>query len=156
MKNNIYVETQSFWSRWFSIIFLLVIGFFAYQIMSSEAKWGWSQSMVLLIPGILIVYFVLARLHTVMDSTGIYVDFKPFLRRKKWSWHEVAHVQIRKYTFLDYGGWGYRKGTYGTGYTVQGYYGIQIHLKDGEKILVGTQRPDEVQQFLDHIQHEQV
>lgn len=155
MKNSTYIETQSFWSRWFTIIFLMLVGFFAYQFSLVE-KWRWDHVLVLLIPGVLIVYLVFVRLHTILDSTGIYVDFKPFLRRKKWSWDDVDHVQIIKYSFLDYGGWGYRNGTYGTGYTVQGYYGFQVHFKDGKKILVGTQRPEEVQEFLNNRMHDQI
>jgi len=155
MNNKTYVETQSFWSRWFTIIFLILAGLLVYNFAVAE-KWRWDQFIVLLIPGTLLIYFVYVRLYTILDSTGIYVDFKPFLRRKKWSWDEVQHIQIIKYGFLDYGGWGYRDGTYGKGYTVQGYYGFQIHFKDGSKVLIGTQRPEEVQQFLDQIKHEQL
>ncbi len=155
MKNNKYVEVQSFWSRWFILLILLLLGVGIYGAVR-EKEWGAEPIIGLSILFITIIFFIFIRLRTTVDSTGITVDFKPFLWNKLWSWDKIAAVQIKKYSLLDYGGWGYRIGPNGTAYTVQGKYGVQIQFKNGDKILVGTQKPEEIQQFLDHIRHEQI
>ncbi|MCL7988839.1 hypothetical protein M8998_12890 [Sphingobacterium sp. lm-10] len=155
MENNRYVETQSFWSRWFFVLFLLLVGVGVFGALR-EKEWGSEPIIGLSILFLTVVFFAFVRLRTSVDSTGIMVDFKPFLWRKLWTWDKIADVQIKKYTLLDYGGWGYRIGPQGTAYTVQGKYGFQIQFKDGSKVLVGTQKPEEIQQFLDNRRHEQI
>ncbi len=155
MKNKTYVETQSFWSRWLIVVFLLFIALGIYGTIRDN-EWESDKIIGLSILVLIIAFFTFIRLHTSVDSTGIMVDFKPFLWRKVWAWDKIEDVQIQKYSLLDYGGWGYRIGPKGTAYTVKGKYGLQIHFKDGSKVLVGTQRPEEVQQFLDQIKHEQL
>ena len=46
---------------------------------------------------------------------------------------------------MDFGGWGYRvswKGK-GTALNVKGNKGIELILKNGKKITIGTQKPEE-------------
>ena len=51
----------------------------------------------------------------------------------------------------EYGGWGYRTSfgkKKGSAYNVKGDKGIQIELKTGKKLLIGTQKEDEAQQVI--------
>ena len=52
---------------------------------------------------------------------------------------------------MDYGGWGIKYGLKGLAYNISGNFGIQLELKSGSKILIGTQKPDEVKKLLDEI-----
>ena len=45
---------------------------------------------------------------------------------------------------LEYGGWGYRWGRGGRAYNIRGNRGVQLVLQDGQRILLGSQRPEEL------------
>jgi hypothetical protein len=88
--------------------------------------------------------FLAARLDTVVDAGGISVRFRPFhWRPRRWSFAEIAHIEARSYSpVFEYGGWGIRLGPAGQAYNVRGSRGVQIALRSGARILIGTQRPD--------------
>jgi hypothetical protein len=44
----------------------------------------------------------------------------------------------------DYGGWGIRYGRGGKAYNVSGNRGVMLELSDGQKLLIGSQRPEEL------------
>ena len=43
---------------------------------------------------------------------------------------------------LDYGGWGIRFGRGGRAYSMVGDQGVQLVMRDGSRILIGSQRPE--------------
>ena len=92
-------------------------------------------------------------LTTQIRSDGIYVRFSPVRPSfVKFSWNDIEDVYLRNYDALsEYFGWGYRIGPNGIGYIVAGNVGIQIILKNGNKVLVTTQRPHEVKEVLQKI-----
>ena len=55
----------------------------------------------------------------------------------------------------EYGGWGIRTISLkkNIAYTISGDKGLQIELKDGKKILLGTQNPEEVEKIVSQITH---
>lgn len=81
---------------------------------------------------------------------GIVVCCLPlrFLKRRI-AWDEIERIYARTYRpLLEYGGWGIRRGKSGTAYNMRGNQGIQIELRNGRKILIGTQQPEA---FLDAV-----
>ena len=66
---------------------------------------------------------------------------------------DIARIYTRKYDPMEeFGGWGVKWGMSGGRnnmcYTTRGDMGIQIELKDGRKILIGTQKPQEWENLL--------
>lgn len=58
---------------------------------------------------------------------------------------------VRTYSPIrEYGGWGFRQalGEKGKAYNVKGNKGIQIQLKTGKNILIGTQKEKDAQQVI--------
>lgn len=55
---------------------------------------------------------------------------------------------MRTYTFADFGGWGYRLGKWGKAYSTKGEHGVQLIMKDGSQLMIGTQKPEEVQKII--------
>ncbi|MCU7549386.1 hypothetical protein OCK74_09690 [Chitinophagaceae bacterium LB-8] len=99
--------------------------------------------------------FLERKLVTQIRSDGIYVRYPPFLPLTKYKWDSVQHLHIRKYDVIsEYGSYGIRYSTIGSGtaYTVSGDIGIQIVFKNGAKLLIGTQRPDEVTNVLKELE----
>lgn len=82
------------------------------------------------------------RLSTRIDEMGITMHFFPFVKRK-WSWAEVKSAEVLDYGFV--GGWGIRLWTsYGTVYNIRGSKGLALKLANGKKVLIGTQKPEEM------------
>ena len=49
----------------------------------------------------------------------------------------------------DYGGWGIKEGPKGKALIVKGNKGLQLFLKSGEKLLIGTQKHKAMQSYLE-------
>jgi hypothetical protein len=95
------------------------------------------------------IFFWQMRLVTRVTSAGIYVRFIPFhFKEQFYPWDSIESAQVRTYDSLfEYGGWGIKYGFSGQGkvYNVSGDQGLQLVFKSGEKILIGTHKPEEIQ-----------
>ena len=80
---------------------------------------------------------------TEIHPDGILVYCKPFrFLRRKFQWGAIDRMYARTYSPLaDYGGWGIRRGKSGLAYNMRGRQGVQLELKDGPNVLIGTQMP---------------
>lgn len=96
---------------------------------------------------ILFVYlFSKLNLHTEVSGEGIRVGFPPLFRRTI-RWDEISRAYIRKYnSLLEFGGWGIRFGWGSSAYNVSGNMGLQLELKNGRKLLIGTRMPVELEE----------
>jgi hypothetical protein len=57
----------------------------------------------------------------------------------------VAEAEVREYSALrEFGGWGIRVGRSGKAYSAYGTQGVQLWLKDDSRILIGSQRTEEL------------
>jgi hypothetical protein len=80
-----------------------------------------------------------------IDQDGIHYRFFPLISRVKMiAKEEIDHYEIREFRAKrEYGGRGVRFGFFnkrGRAYIVSGNTGLQIYLKNGKKVLFGTQR----------------
>ena len=96
------------------------------------------------------VVFLRSKLETTINSDGVYVRYSPFnLRYKFFDWNDISKAYIREYRAIkEFGGTGIRVRLKGKAYIVSGNYGLQLELKNGKKILIGTQYPDEIENEL--------
>jgi hypothetical protein len=84
------------------------------------------------------------RLEVEVQEDGLLIRFVPFVRRKVL-WSDLKSFAAREYNPLrDYGGWGIRYGGKGKALNVSGNRGVQLELKNGERLLIGSQRADEL------------
>lgn len=89
------------------------------------------------------------RLITQVRTDGIYVRYAPLQPGfAYYGWSDIREVYLRRFSPFEYGGWGLRIGPYGGGYIVPGEWGIQLVLHDGKKVLITTNRPEEVTEVL--------
>jgi hypothetical protein len=90
--------------------------------------------------------FIVAALITEVRTDALYLRFSPFL----FSWVRIAPESIRIATagsynpLLDYGGWGIKQGRAGKAYNVSGNQGVQLELRDGKKLMIGSQHAVEL------------
>jgi len=98
---------------------------------------------------IVLVYIFIALCHltVVIDENGVAYQLFPFqINLKRVPWKNLEKAYTRKYLpITEYGGWGYRIGLKGKAINIRGNHGIQLMLKSGKKLLLGTQRPEEAQ-----------
>ena len=106
--------------------------------------------MTILIAAV-IVLISFTQLHTEIGDEGIAYRMQPFHRTwRRIPWEEIERAYVREYKPLrEFGGWGVRIGVNGKAYNVKGNQGLQIELISGQKILLGTQRPEALQEVLD-------
>jgi len=57
----------------------------------------------------------------------------------------VVRAYPRTYNaLLEYGGWGIRVGRDGRAFNMRGGLGVQLVLRSGQRVLIGSQRPEEL------------
>ena len=76
---------------------------------------------------------------------------------KTIGWSEINSAIIRNYDPIgDYGGWGIKGGLLwgkkGKSVTISGDIGIQLKLKNGKLLLIGTQKKTEASKVLENYQ----
>ncbi|MEI7662056.1 MAG: hypothetical protein WCK34_07660 [Bacteroidota bacterium] len=106
--------------------------------------------IVLLLFILLFLLLGFSKLTTLIDESGICFRFFPFqFKYKKIKWEMIAAISVVSCNPLrEFGGWGIRRNKNGKAYNVSGDKGLQIRLKSGGTILIGTQNPRALNDFL--------
>ncbi|MBU0513799.1 MAG: hypothetical protein KJ621_03400, partial [Proteobacteria bacterium] len=89
-------------------------------------------------------------LRVTVDRTHLRIRFFP-LAKREIPVDMIARHEPRTYAPIrEYGGWGVRWGfgRRGMAYNVSGSRGVQIELADGKRILIGSQRPEDLDRAL--------
>lgn len=113
------------------------------------------QVVTALFPLGVTIFFLLSRLSLEIDEAGISYKYWPVHRKglKYIPWDNVKYIYARKVKPVkEYGGWGIRyTQKRGAAYILSGNYGLQIHLKTGEAILIGVKDPKKLIAYLDKL-----
>ena len=111
-------------------------------------------TIVILLFSIAIIF--LFKLKTRIDEKGIHYQFFPLhFSVKTIYWHQISKAYVRSYKPIsEFGGWGLRGGFfYNKGkekaINVSGDIGIQLQLKNGEKLLIGTNNKENAKRVLE-------
>jgi hypothetical protein len=159
----LFSEEQQFRQPWLWIVFIVAIapvpiitGYGVYRQIVQGEQWGNRPTsdaalIVIAIATTALVISLLAllwtaRLVTVVRTDGLLVRFKPFhLSPKQIDLRQVESVESVTYSPLaQYGGWGIRYGRGGKAYNVAGNKGVRLRMSGGRRLLIGSQRPDEL------------
>ncbi|WP_378181618.1 hypothetical protein [Aquimarina sp. SS2-1] len=102
-----------------------------------------------------ILIFSLMKLETLIKNDGIYVRFFPFhIKFIRYEWTTIEQLYIRKYDPIsEYGGWGIRMNLRGKGkaFNISGNKGLQLEFLNNKKLLIGTNKPNELSEALKKI-----
>lgn len=91
--------------------------------------------------------FNLLCLRTTVSETRLSVSFGALfpLYRRTIATADIASSEAVTYSPLaEYGGWGIKWGRSGLALNARGDRGVRLTLRDGRRILVGSQRPEEL------------
>jgi hypothetical protein len=102
---------------------------------------------VLVLHAAVIALFWVAHLDVSVTSQEVLIRFAPFHRTpRRIPLAQVSDARARRYSAIgEYGGWGIRVGFGGRAYNVFGDHGVQLTLADGKRILIGSQRSEELE-----------
>ncbi len=102
-----------------------------------------------LILGIVAATFFIWNLETTIDTQNITIQIKPFVK-KSFPIKNIKEWEVRQYgPIAEFGGWGVRYGFKDTtAYNVSGNIGLDLVIKENTKILIGTQRGQEIKRIL--------
>jgi len=115
------------------------------------------MTLVVVTGSMLLVYGLIfsLKLKTRIDETGVHFKFVPFhFKSRVIHWSDIEKGYVRNYDAIsEFGGWGMKGGqlwrkSNGVAYNVKGDIGLQLELKNGKKILIGTQKQDEMKRVL--------
>jgi hypothetical protein len=155
MNEQFFSENQRFskWFRWPLILLIVWLAYTQWDFLSVEERFkSWKNWEIVWVPILLLVLFNLLQLKTNISKEGVSVQFLPFhWKPKLYSWDSISTIEIRKFSPIkEYGGWGIKYGWNGQGisYTVSGSIGLQLVLKSGKKILIGTHKEVEIKEVL--------
>jgi hypothetical protein len=162
---KVFIEEQKFTKP--IVLMALSLAFIGIVISNTKdlekiSQGSFNDKIVELIGIIIIILvailFANLKLKTRIDEKGIYYKYFPFhLSYKIITWESISKCYMRKYDGIsEFGGWGikfsFRKNK-GKSFTTKGNIGLQIELKNGKKILIGTQKKEELERVLKTYQH---
>jgi hypothetical protein len=90
--------------------------------------------------------FYFSQLETTVCRDRLVIRYRPFhIRGRVFAMGEIEEAEAREYRpIIEYGGWGIRYGLSGMAYNVSGNRGVQLSLRDGRRVLIGSQRAEEL------------
>jgi hypothetical protein len=147
-----YTETQRFTQWWLWLILIGVWSSMVYSLITAPPQTDTAVYVSFGIGILLPLLFWQMKLTTRITQEGIYVRFFPFhFKEKFFPWETISASYVRTYSPLkEYGGWGIKYGFNGQGlvYNVAGNVGLQLQFKEGEAVLLGTQKGEEIKAIL--------
>ena len=152
----IFEERQRFrqWWAWIAILAPAVVAWlmFFLQIVGGEPVGDdpapdWFIWLMVAVMGIgFPTWFAVLTLETRVDDEGVHVRFRNGIGRRDVAFADIVEVESREYRpILEFGGWGLRWGRHRRrAFTASGTAGVEIRLRDGRSVLVGSQRAGEL------------
>ena len=158
----IFHEEQSF-ALWLRLLVALsmiwIVPVSIVQLIKDSSKQGSPEILpiiLLIVAGIFVpiaigLLFWLLKLETEVRPDGLYVRYFPFhIHFKRFTVDDLSEYYARKYRPIrEYGGWGIRC-SFGKGkaYNVSGNKGVQLVFRSGKRLLIGSQRADELEEAI--------
>ena len=147
-----FTETQRFTQWWLWLILIGVWSSMVYSIVTAPPQTDAAAYVSFGIGVLLPLLFWQMKLVTRIADEGIYVRFTPFhFKEKFYDWDSLTACYVRTYSpLMEYGGWGIKYGFGGQGlvYNVSGKVGLQLKFKQGDPVLIGTQKGEEIKAVL--------
>ncbi len=143
METPIFHEQQRFTNRRLAYaLFIIVLVFSVYSILSGFVRG--MEILGLVIAALITYLFYRIELTVEVTPSTLRILYPP-LTKRNIPIYTIRSCESRKYRpLVEYGGWGVRCGRKGRAYNVKGNLGVQLTLTNGESILIGSQKPDEL------------
>lgn len=154
-KEVFFTEKQRFSQWWIWTIMFLASVIPVWQVyyeITNNGKEIYTPTSYfgLVVVFLLIILLLSTKLETCISKEGINVRFIPFIwRQKTYRWDNLENVYIRDYKPIgEFGGWGVRGFRNNRALNISGNKGLQLVFKDGNRLLIGTQKANEIERVL--------
>jgi hypothetical protein len=87
---------------------------------------------------------ITVRMVTDVDSGELAIGMRGLWRRRRIPLSAIRSAKPVEYNPPDYGGYGIKSGPLGLAYIADGNRAVQVELSDGRKLLIGSQRAEEL------------
>ena len=124
--------------------------FIAVRQMAFHRPWGnppMSNGNVIFLSVLLVAVYIrliTVRLVTDVKPAEVAVGLRGLWRIKHVPIRSIRNAKAVQYAISEYGGYGIRSGPRGPAYIAQGNRGVELELTDGGKMLIGSQRAEEL------------
>ncbi|GAB3725152.1 hypothetical protein GCM10027594_06420 [Hymenobacter agri] len=148
----LFQERQVFIRRWWPLLLVpvVVVAALLWLLPAKPFHADWSAGVAGIAVALGVGLLLTLRLETRLDAAGAH--YRLFPLQWRWQvrpWPEIAQANVRTYDPLgEYGGWGLKGTRRNRAYSISGDQGLQLVLRDGTRLLLGTQRPAEITQAL--------
>jgi preprotein translocase subunit SecG len=138
------------------VILIVVAVIVLVSLLSAGASSLWGVVIALGSLGLVGALILAASLETTVDREAIIVAFHFLWPKRRIRLSEVRKAEATKYhPFLDYGGYGVRLGLHGWAFNVSGDEGVLVETNDGSRLMIGSQRPKELEAAIERAKREQ-
>jgi hypothetical protein len=137
-------EEQRFRGSWLWLVIAIPVAFVVWALLATPGR---PASAVIAVVGVAVAVgalFAFAYLETTVTDDAVIVKFHGLLPTRRITLDDITEYAPMHYTMWDSGGWGVHFGLAGLTYNVSGNEGIHFRLRNGSRVLVGTQRPAEL------------
>jgi hypothetical protein len=96
------------------------------------------------------VLFVFIRLVIEVTTDAVVIRYRPLMKRSILL-ADIEQAKARAYNAVkEYGGWGVKGWSFkNVAYNVSGGHGVELTLRDGRRVMLGSQRSDELAQAIE-------
>ena len=157
---KIFKEEQSFRQTWLIVVLIIAsivpVAMMIKKYLKADTTLSTQEFLItigVILLSISLIFFF--KLTTKIDEVGIHYQFFPLhFKVKTIPWNTISKAYVRTYyPISEFGGWGLRGGFFFNkgkekAVNVSGDIGIQLILKDGRKLLIGTQLKEEAKRVL--------
>lgn len=158
MYGRIFKEEQTYRGTWVMYLVLMLeiptLILVSVVVLSSESD---KQEGVFALFGIFIIMALAMgllfniKLETRIDEKGIQYKYFPFIKWKHIEKSQIREASVQSFSPLtDHGGWGIKGNRTTKAFTVMGDTGLLIDLGEKKKVLIGTQKPKELKEFIEN------
>ena len=159
MYGRIFKEEQTYRGTWLMYLILMLelptLTLLSVVVFTSESS-DKTEGMIVLLAVFCIMALVMGlifnlKLETRIDDKGIHYKYFPFVKWRLIEKHQIRKVDVVSFSPLtDHGGWGIKGNKTTKAYTVIGDTGLTIDVGEKKKILIGTQKPKELAEFIEN------
>ncbi|GAB3584666.1 hypothetical protein [Hymenobacter daeguensis] len=148
----LFQERQVFIRRWWPLLLapVMVVSTMVWLVPAKPFRADWAALVAGVAVALGIALLLTLRLETRLDDTG--VRYRLFPLQWRWQlrpWAEIAEAYVRSYDPLgEYGGWGLKGRRANRALNISGDQGLQLVLRNGTRLLLGTQRPADITRAL--------
>jgi len=146
-----FVGTWTWYLLWAITGFSVVPGLYILATMDKIETGLISIGIALVVMIGVLIFHAIMRLKVTIDTSAIYYQFPPFVRtERKLDKSDIQAINVRKYQPIwEFGGHGYRfRILSGRAMSVAGKDGLQLILSNGKRLLIGTQKPEELERTI--------